>query len=73
MYHDQGQIAMKPMGNDRRITIGGGPPAPVATCSHGAAYDMAGKGIAAIGSFTNAVYFYSQISACRIMAGMSRK
>lgn len=55
MYHDQGQIALKLLGFDYGITIAGGLPAPIATCAHGTAYDIAGKGIAKTTAFENAV------------------
>lgn len=55
MYHDQGQIALKLKGFDEGITIAGGLPAPIATCAHGTAYDIAGKGIAKTASLENAV------------------
>ncbi len=55
MYHDQGQIALKLKGFDGGITIAGGLPAPIATCGHGTAYDIAGKGIAKTTSLENAV------------------
>jgi 4-hydroxythreonine-4-phosphate dehydrogenase len=55
MYHDQGQIALKLKGFDEGITIAGGLPAPIVTCGHGTAYDIAGKGIARTGALENAV------------------
>lgn len=55
MYHDQGQIALKLKGFDEGITIAGGLPAPIVTCGHGTAYDIAGKGIAKTGALENAV------------------
>jgi 4-hydroxythreonine-4-phosphate dehydrogenase len=55
MYHDQGQIALKLKGFDEGVTIAGGLPAPIATCAHGTAYDIAGKGIAGTRAFENAV------------------
>ncbi len=48
MYHDQGQIAMKLMGFERGVTVLGGLPVPVTTPAHGSAYDIAGKGAAAL-------------------------
>ena len=45
MYHDQGQIAMKLKGFDQGITVAAGLPAPIVTCGHGSAFDIAGKGI----------------------------
>jgi 4-hydroxythreonine-4-phosphate dehydrogenase len=55
MYHDQGQIALKLKGFDEGITIAGGLPAPIVTCGHGTAYDIAGKGIARTSAMENAV------------------
>lgn len=55
MFHDQGQIALKLRGFDHGITIAGGLPAPIVTCAHGTAYDIAGKGIAKTSAFENAV------------------
>ena len=46
MYHDQGQVATKLLGFDRGVTIHGGMPVAIATCAHGTAFDIAGKGIA---------------------------
>lgn len=60
MYHDQGQIALKLVGFDRGITVSGGMPYPIATCAHGTAYDLAGKGIAKTSAFEHAVAFVSQ-------------
>ena len=55
MYHDQGQIALKLKGFEQGITIAGGLPAPIVTCAHGTAYDIAGKGIVKTSAFENAV------------------
>ena len=55
MYHDQGQIALKLKGFEQGITIAGGLPAPIITCAHGTAYDIAGKGIVKTSAFENAV------------------
>lgn len=55
MYHDQGQIALKLKGFDQGITVAGGQPYPIATCAHGTAYDITGKGIASTTAFENSV------------------
>ena len=68
MYHDQGQIALKLKGFDEGITIAGGIPAPIATCAHGTAYDIAGKGMANTRAFENAVKMTSRMAA-HMMAG----
>lgn len=62
MYHDQGQIALKLKGFDQGITIAGGLPAPIATCGHGTAYDIAGKGIVKTSAFENAVRMVSKMA-----------
>lgn len=63
MYHDQGQIALKLKGFDQGITIAGGLPAPIVTCAHGTAYDIAGKGIVKTSAFENAVKMAAQMAA----------
>lgn len=55
MYHDQGQIALKTAGFERGVTISGGMPVPIVTCSHGSAYDIAGKNIVDPTSLENAM------------------
>ncbi len=62
MYHDQGQIALKLKGFDQGITIAGGLPAPIATCAHGTAYDIAGRGIVKTSAFENAVKMVSKMA-----------
>jgi len=68
MYHDQGQIAMKLMGFGRGVTVLGGLPVPIATCAHGTAYDIAGKGIATPESFKNAFAICTAMAASRRQA-----
>lgn len=63
MYHDQGQIALKLKGFDEGITIAGGLPAPIVTCAHGTAYDIAGKGIVHTLAFENAVKMASRMAS----------
>lgn len=63
MYHDQGQIALKLKGFDQGITIAGGLPAPIVTCAHGTAFDIAGKGIVKTSAFENAVKMASKMAA----------
>jgi 4-hydroxythreonine-4-phosphate dehydrogenase len=64
MFHDQGQIAMKIKGFDQGITVAAGLPAPIVTCAHGSAFDIAGKGIASTASFENAVKMAARIAEC---------
>lgn len=66
MYHDQGQIALKLNGFDHGITIAGGLPAPIVTCAHGTAYDIAGTGIVKTSAFENAVKMASRMAAHKI-------
>lgn len=63
MYHDQGQIALKLKGFDQGITIAGGLPAPIVTCAHGTAYDIAGKGIVKTSAFENAIKMATKMAA----------
>lgn len=63
MYHDQGQIALKVKGFEKGITFFGGQPYPIATCAHGTANDIAGKGIASTSSFEKAVSMVSKMAA----------
>jgi 4-hydroxythreonine-4-phosphate dehydrogenase len=62
MYHDQGQIALKVRGFDQGITFFGGQPYPIATCAHGTANDIAGRGVASTSSFENAVKMVSRMA-----------
>lgn len=66
MYHDQGQIALKLKGFDEGVTIAGGLPAPIATCAHGTAYDIAGRGIAKTSAFENAVKITCRMASHRL-------
>lgn len=63
MYHDQGQIALKLIGFDGGVTVLGGFPAPIVTCAHGTAYDIAGTGVVSTASFKNAVKLCSTMAA----------
>ncbi len=63
MYHDQGQIALKLKGFDQGITIAGGLPAPIATCAHGTAYDIAGKLIVKTSAFENAIKMVTKMAS----------
>jgi 4-hydroxythreonine-4-phosphate dehydrogenase len=67
MYHDQGQIAMKLMGFDRGVTLLGGFDFPICTPAHGTAYDIAGKGIAAIGASRAALLLAANMASAKQM------
>jgi 4-hydroxythreonine-4-phosphate dehydrogenase len=65
MYHDQGQIALKLLGFERGVTVGGGLPIVLATPAHGTAHDIAGRGVADPGAFVRAVQVASRLAAGR--------
>lgn len=69
MFHDQGQIALKLKGYDNGTTIMGGLPAPVTTCTHGSAFDIAGKGIANPGALESAFKLASKLAAIKKSEG----
>ena len=62
MYHDQSQVATKLLGFDRGVTLHGGMPVPIATCAHGTAFDIAGKGIATPGALEAAMRIVTKIA-----------
>ncbi|MBG6165826.1 4-hydroxythreonine-4-phosphate dehydrogenase [Labrenzia sp. EL_195] len=45
MYHDQGQVATKPLCFDRGVSVLAGLPLRVTTPAHGTAFDIPGKAI----------------------------
>lgn len=63
MFHDQGQIAMKLKGFDNGTTVMAGLPYPVTTCSHGTAFDVAGKGIANPGALVSAYKIVAKMAS----------
>ncbi len=65
MYHDQGQVAMKLMGFGSGVTVVGGLPVPITTSAHGTAYDIAGQGIAGIGSISAAWQLCANMAASK--------
>ncbi len=69
MYHDQGQIALKLLGFERGVTVGGGLPIVLATPAHGTAHDIAGRGVADPGAFIRAVEVASRLACGRAGAG----
>jgi 4-hydroxythreonine-4-phosphate dehydrogenase len=64
MYHDQGHIALKLLGEGRAVNISAGLPIVRTSVAHGTAYDIAGRGLADAGSL---------IEATRIAASLTRK
>ncbi len=62
MYHDQGQIALKMRGFERGAAVDGGLPYPIATCTHGTAFDIAGQGKAWTTALESAVRIVSDMA-----------
>lgn len=65
MYHDQCQIATKLLGFDEGVTYFGGMSLPIATPAHGTAFDIAGKGVANVKPFLNAIELIKKILLAR--------
>lgn len=72
MYHDQGQIALKLLGFERGVTVGGGLPVVLTTPAHGTAHDIVGQGVADPGAFIRAVEVASRLVGGRGSEGTSR-
>jgi 4-hydroxythreonine-4-phosphate dehydrogenase len=64
MYHDQGHIALKLLGEGRAVNISAGLPIVRTSVAHGTAYDIAGRGVADAGSL---------IEAARVAALLARR
>ena len=64
MYHDQGHIALKLLGEGRAVNISAGLPIVRTSVAHGTAYDIAGRGIADAASL---------IEATRVAALLAKK
>jgi 4-hydroxythreonine-4-phosphate dehydrogenase len=64
MYHDQGHIALKLLGEGRAVNISAGLPIVRTSVAHGTAYDIAGRGIADAGSL---------VEAARVAALLARR
>ncbi len=54
MYHDQGHIALKLLGEGRAVNISAGLPIVRTSVAHGTAYDIAGRGVADAASLIEA-------------------
>lgn len=54
MYHDQGHIALKLLGEGRAVNISAGLPIVRTSVAHGTAYDIAGRGVADASSLIEA-------------------
>jgi len=66
MYHDQGLIPFKYMAFEDGVNFTAGLPIVRTSPDHGTAYSLAGKGIANISSFTNAIFLANKIHHQRI-------
>jgi 4-hydroxythreonine-4-phosphate dehydrogenase len=64
MYHDQGHIALKLLGEGRAVNISAGLPIVRTSVAHGTAYDIAGKGVADASSL---------VEAARVAARLCRR
>ncbi len=65
MYHDQGHIALKLLGEGRAVNISAGLPIVRTSVAHGTAYDIAGKGMADAGSLVEATRVAARLAATR--------
>jgi 4-hydroxythreonine-4-phosphate dehydrogenase len=66
LYHDQGQIALKLLGFERGVTVGGGLPIVLTTPAHGTAHDIAGRGVADPGAMRRAMEVASRLAHGRL-------
>jgi 4-hydroxythreonine-4-phosphate dehydrogenase len=69
MYHDQGHIALKLVGNERAVNVTLGLPIVRTSPSHGTAFDIAGKGIARADGMIEAIRVAALLAAKRSAAG----
>jgi 4-hydroxythreonine-4-phosphate dehydrogenase len=65
MYHDQGHIALKLLGNRRAVNISAGLPLVRTSVAHGTAYDIAGRGLADATSLIEAAKVASRLAVQR--------
>ncbi len=63
MYHDQGHIALKLLGEWRAVNISAGLPVVRTSVAHGTAYDIAGRGVADASSLVEAVRVAARLAA----------
>jgi 4-hydroxythreonine-4-phosphate dehydrogenase len=71
MYHDQGHIALKLLGEGRAVNISAGLPIVRTSVAHGTAYDIAGRGIADAGSLVEATRVAALLARTQRPAGRS--
>jgi 4-hydroxythreonine-4-phosphate dehydrogenase len=65
MYHDQGHIALKLLGEGRAVNVSAGLPLVRTSVAHGTAYDIAGRGVADAGSLVEA----ARVAALLVVGG----
>ncbi|HTU17080.1 MAG TPA: 4-hydroxythreonine-4-phosphate dehydrogenase PdxA [Gemmataceae bacterium] len=65
MYHDQGHIALKLLGEGRAVNISAGLPIVRTSVAHGTAYDIAGRGIADAASLVEATRVAARLAKTR--------
>jgi 4-hydroxythreonine-4-phosphate dehydrogenase len=66
MYHDQGHIALKLLAGHDAVNISVGLPLVRTSVSHGTAYDIAWRGIAAEGSLIEAARVAARLAGYSI-------
>ena len=62
MYHDQGHIPLKLLDFEGGVNIALGLPIIRTSVDHGTAFDIAGKGVAQVGSFVKALNFAARLA-----------
>ncbi|MEM7659701.1 MAG: 4-hydroxythreonine-4-phosphate dehydrogenase PdxA [Bacteroidota bacterium] len=67
MYHDQGLIPFKMLSSYSGVNFTAGMPFVRTSPDHGVAYDIAGKGVAELGSFRQSVYLIMDVYRNRSM------
>jgi 4-hydroxythreonine-4-phosphate dehydrogenase len=65
MYHDQGHIALKLLGEGRAVNISAGLPLVRTSVAHGTAYDIAGRGVADASSLVEAARVAARLARTR--------
>jgi 4-hydroxythreonine-4-phosphate dehydrogenase len=65
MYHDQGHIALKLLGEGRAVNISAGLPIVRTSVAHGTAYDIAGHGVADAASLVEAARVAARLARTR--------
>ena len=65
MYHDQGHIALKLLGMHRAVNVTLGLPIIRTSVAHGTAFDVAGRGVAEVGSLLEATRVASRMAQVR--------